>query len=92
MRDNELIRYWLGGGGGGAEITWRGVLRSLWSFAAGAWGAQPQWQPVSAGEGALPQPPTAPAREILLGVTGLSPTSPSPRARERGPQRPPPRP
>lgn len=66
------------------------MLRSLWSFAAGAWGAQPQRQPVSTGEGALPQPPTAPAREILLGVTGLSPTSPSPRARERGPQRLPP--
>lgn len=59
-------------------------LRSLWSFTAGALGAQPQWQPVPAGGGALQQPPTAPAREILLGVAGLSPTSLSPRAWQRG--------
>lgn len=59
-------------------------LRSLWSFTAGALGAQPQRQPVPAGGGALQQPPTAPASEILLGVAGLSPTSLSPRAWQRG--------
>lgn len=47
-------------------------------------GAQPQQQPVPAGGVALPQPPTVPAKEILLGVTGFSPMSPPLRARERG--------
>lgn len=41
-------------------------------------GAQPQQQPLPAGGGALPQPPTVPAEEILLGVTGFSPMSPPP--------------
>lgn len=47
-------------------------------------GGSAQRQPVPVGGGALPQPPTAPAREILLGVTGLSPVSLPPRAWDRG--------
>lgn len=81
LRDNELIRHWLG------EMKSQLAFfeGSLWSLAAGACGAQPRRQPVSVGGwvGALLQLPTATAREILLGVAGFNPISLSPRAHER---------
>lgn len=61
-----------------------GGFKELMELCSRSQGAQPQQQPVPAGGGALPQPPTVPAKEILLGVTGFSSMSPPLRAGGKG--------